>query len=294
MSVLHGILLGFLQGLTEFLPISSSGHLALAQYFLGLGNVPRFFDVMLHVGTLLAVLVYYRHTLSSLARALRVRPAGNGEFPSRRAAMRWIVLLAAATVPTILAALLFRPSPKDAVPHLSGPGWRHEIGDLREQSGTRPRLVAFFLACTGVILLAGSAFRRGPVDSTSMTWRHALGVGLAQACSALFPGLSRSGTTIAAGMMLGLRPEWAVHFTLILSIPAVLGAAILKSIDLDSTWVTPGNMVATAAGAATSALIGLCCIALLLRSVRGGQWWWYVAYLWALAAMVGISAAPGV
>lgn len=306
MGIIEAVALGALQGLTEFLPVSSSGHLSLIQYFLGIEDTPRFFDVMLHVGTLLAVLLYYRSSLwirprdmfrfrsspldsdpnaSSPSSGTSTGTPGALFYPSPGRILAYLVL---ATLPAIVAAGLFRPTKLATGETLAtvDSNWRNRVGDMREYSSQKPWVVIGFLTCTGFVLLAGSRATGGHVDSRTMSWWHALGIGIAQGISAICPGLSRSGMTVSAGMLLGLRGEWAVHFSLLMSIPAILGAVVLKSRDLDPAWLTPENVTATIAGTATSAIVGWFCISLLLRTVRRGRWWWFTLYVWGLVAVV--------
>jgi undecaprenyl-diphosphatase len=294
-SIVDAIVLGTLQGLTEFLPVSSSGHLALLLYFRGLRDVPRFFDVMLHVGTAAAVAAYYGRALwrSSGGGALlplmglRGEDSCDGGIRGRRFRIVWLLLLA--MLPTVVAALVFRSSAGEST---RGPSsqisWRARIGDWRDSAPERPWLVVGFLSGTGVVVLLGAHFRHGSFDAMTTRWPHAIGIGVAQAISAVCPGLSRSAVTITAATACGLRPEWAVHFSLLLSLPTVLGAAVLKAADVDRDWLTPANVRATLIGSLTSAVVGWLCIAGLLRAVRRGRWWWFAVYVWSLSALVAV------
>lgn len=285
MGVLEALGLGVLQGLTEFLPVSSSGHLSILEYFLGLAETPRFFDVVLHVGTLLAVLIFYRSAPGRVAGSLCNKTG-------RRSAFRMGELVVLGTLPTMAGALVFRPSALQggASPADVQPSWTQQIGNLREYSSQQPWVVLAFMTCTGVVLLAGSRARGGTVDWTTMRRRHALAIGLAQMLSALCPGLSRSGMTISAGMLVGLRGEWAVHYSLLLSAAAIVGATVLKSRDVDPDWVSD-NIVPTALGALAATIVGWFCITLLVRVVRGGRWWWFAVYVWCFVAVAGLLLA---
>jgi undecaprenyl-diphosphatase len=271
--------LGVLQGLTEFLPVSSSGHLSIFEYFLGLEGTPRFFDVMLHVGTLLAVLLFYRRFPFAIAR----EGVPGGVSPRRGIVIALYVLLA--TMPTVLAALVFRPTKLAAGESLADVSrtWTQFIGDFREYSSHQPGYVLGFMALTGLVLLAGSRAIGGQVDAHTMTWRHAIGIGIGQMFSALLPGLSRSGMTVSTALLLGLRGEWAVHFSLLMSLPAIVGATALKSRDADPAWIAQ-HVGATVVGTLASALVGWFCITLLLKAVRRGRWWWFAIYVWFFVA----------
>lgn len=286
LSLLQAIGLGILQGLTEFLPISSTGHLALLQFFWNIRDVPLFFDVMLHVGTLAAVLAFYgRSLLPQGSTNPQKTTVEVGPLP------RLLLFLVVATLPAVAAAFLFRPTKLATNETFTTP---QRLGDLREYSERLPGVVVSFLFCTGAILLAGANARTGQVDAWTMTWRHALVMGLAQACSVLFPGLSRSGMTVSTALLLGLRGEWAVHFSLLMSIPAVLGALALHALKLlrdDPAWFTTANITSTLAGTVASAIVGWFCIKMLLGAIRRGRWWWFTVYLWTLVAFVGAYLA---
>ena len=189
--------LAVLQGLTEFLPVSSSGHLVLAQAAMGIDDPAIVVDVALHVGTLFAVLVVYRRDLASLARGL---------FDGR---WREPLLLVLGTLPAVVVGLGFR--------------------DQVEVAFESPRTAAYGLFATAAMLFAGEAFRRRRLgmEPGPLSWRIALGVGIAQAL-AICPGISRSGSTIACGLALGLAPAAAARFSFLLAIPAIGGAALLQ------------------------------------------------------------------
>ena len=282
----------FCKGLRNFLPISSSGHLALAQYFLGLEETPLFFDAMLHVGTGSAVIAFFlRRRFTRQAAAGDEVESASQSSSGAIAPVRLIGFLILATVPAAGAALFFRPTKLEEGQTLESVSrtWRNRIGDLREYSSHRPWTVLGFMASTGAILVVGSRASGGRIESRSTRVWHVLVIGAAQACSAVCPGMSRSGLTVSTGLLLGLRGEWAVHFSLLMSIPAVFGAAVLKAKDLDPSWITLSNLSATALGTAVSAIVGWYCIRVLVRVVRGGRWWWFSAYLWVFVAVVGLG-----
>jgi undecaprenyl-diphosphatase len=280
MGTWESIGLGILQGVTEFLPVSSSGHLSIFEYFLGLQETPRFFDVMLHVGTLLAVLLFYR-----VAPLKLWQQAGEGSFPTKARLATLAVFVVLSTLPAIGAALVFRPTklaPGEKLAEVDR-SWTQFVGDLREYSSHQPQYVLSFMTLTGVVLLAGSRAQGGTVDAHTMKWWHALGIGLGQMLSALLPGLSRSGMTVSTGLLLGLRGEWAVHFSLLMSLPAVLGATVLKAKDADPSWIG-ANLLPTMLGTVSAALVGWFCITLLLKAVKRGRWWWFAIYVWLFVA----------
>lgn len=259
------VLLGAVQGATEFLPVSSSGHLALAQAWLGVDPdvAGHRFSIVLHGGTLLAVLWLYRDDVIGLARVVL---APHRDTPERR-------MLIAMFVATLPLGLVLLPGIEPFVV-------------MVEQS---PRYVGVALLATAVVL--GLAFRgSSPVpenpDRTPPTLPRAIGIGLAQLLAVL-PGVSRSGSTIAAGLGLGLDREQAARFSFLISIPAIGGATareVLKVAGESNASAIP--WLAYAAGFVTSLAVGLICLRLLLVLVRGGKIAGFVVYL----AVVGTIA----
>ncbi len=254
MGGLESVLLGVLQGLTEFLPVSSSGHLVLAQSLLpGFREPGVLFEVLLHAGTLLAVVVYFRQDVWELVESLG--PAGD---PARR---RLVLLLAAATVPTVIIGVVFR-EPLEALFHA-------------------PRSAAAMLLVTGALLWVSEALARPRVGLEGIGYGRALAVGTVQGL-AIVPGISRAGSTIAAGTLLGIRGEDAARFSFLLSVPAVLGAVAIQVPELGS--VEPRMPGVYAAGVAAAFLSGLWAIRFLMTAIRKGRFRWFAVYCWLLGA----------
>ena len=271
MSLLEAILLGALQGATEFLPISSSGHLALAQHFLGIEEADVAFDVALHVATLLAVLVVYRRSLARLLGA-GLRGIGGGRWlRAPKAAWReseearWLVFLALGSVPTAILGLLFQ--------------------EPLERAFSAPRLVATMLLVTGAVLLLPRLRRRPGSDDVS--WWKAPLVGIAQGL-AITPGISRSGSTISLALLMGVEAEKAARFSFLLSIPAIAGALALKAGDLAASNVTPAAFVA---GFVSAFVIGLAALVGLLALLKRGRFAVFSVYCFALglAALIALG-----
>jgi undecaprenyl-diphosphatase len=252
------VLLAVLQGVAEFLPISSSGHLALAQIFLPGIEPDVAFDVLLHVGTLAAVVGYFRADLYGLARGIFRPAAPHPERPFAGRERRTVLLLGLATVATVGLALA--------------------IKDVAERAFHQPSVVGLYFLCTAVLL---ALCRFAPEDGRGIgrfAWWKALVVGLAQGV-AVFPGISRSGATIAACLLLGLERRAAARFSLLLSLPAILGAFLLKAKDLNLTNATVGPMILALI---VTFGVGWASIHLLLRSVHSGwfhRFFWYCALL---------------
>ncbi|MEW5868664.1 MAG: undecaprenyl-diphosphatase UppP [Chloroflexota bacterium] len=212
MTLLQSILLGILQGLTEFLPISSSGHLVLVPYLLN-WDIPAsdafVFDVLVQVATLLAVFVYFWNDLLAIGKAFILGLVRRAPFEEPQARLGWLILLA--TLPAGLIGLLL----KDAV----------------EQAFASPLATALSLLVTAALLLVAERAGRRSRDLHNLIWLDAVWIGLAQAL-AIFPGISRSGATITGGMTRNLsRPE-AARFSFLLSIPIMLAAGLLAVKDL--------------------------------------------------------------
>jgi undecaprenyl-diphosphatase len=244
--MLDALILGILQGLTEFLPISSSGHLVLSQELLGILQSERqgvLFEVILHLGTLLAILVAYREDLKRLI--LSLTPA---HFKDSASDHRLILALIIGTIPAGVIGLLFQK----------------QIETIFE----RPIVVCGLLGITGVILLLGDRIKRRTSNLQEVKHSSAFLVGVAQAF-AILPGISRSGSTIVAGMALGIRPEEAARLSFLLSIPAVLGAALLQFKDwLSADMALDYSISALIAGFLASAIVGYLALQWLLVAVR--------------------------
>ena len=203
MSELEAFLLGILQGITEFLPISSSGHLMLVEKIFGLQEVPMFFNIMLHIGTLFAVCTLLRHELFEMLK-----------HPFSK--LPWMIVLA--TVPTIIIALLFK----------------FLIGDIFEGAFLGVGFIA-----TAILLYIMELFPKGKRSLQEITYKDALVMGSFQGLGTL-PGISRSGSTIAGGSFGGLNREALAKFSFLMSIPAILGALVLDIKDIDFSAFSSG------------------------------------------------------
>jgi len=265
MNWFEALALAIIQGLTEFLPVSSSGHLVLAQTFFGIDPASAFiYDIVLHLGTALAALAFYRRDVAAVLRGLL--PPYRQAPPELRRARRLLLLLAAATVPTAIIGFTFK--------------------DFFEGLFATPAAVVAALAVTGTFLIASSLLPATTLAVESITWWKAALVGVAQGI-AIVPGISRSGSTIVAGLAAGLRREDAVRFSFLLSLPAICGAALLELRHTPAG--SPGVPVAVAAaGFAAAAATGYLAILLVLRWTRAGKLWQFGLYCWAAA---GLSAA---
>ncbi len=252
MNLFDAVFLGLLQGVTEFLPVSSSGHLAIAQHFLsGFSQPGVLFDVMLHVATMGAVILYFRRECLLLATA-----------PFRRddeAALyrRLLLLLALGSVPTAIIGLLFK--------------------DFFEGLFHNLTAVALMLLVTGTLLFVSERFRRGTRKENQLTWTDALLVGTVQG-GAIIPGISRSGSTIAALLLKGVDGETAARFSFLLALPAIFGAGLLSVGDM--TTVPAAEVSCYIVGMLTAFFAGLLSIHLLLAVVRRKRLFAFALYCW--------------
>lgn len=271
MSLLSSILLGLIQGLAEFLPISSSGHLAIAEHFLGQAGVPAtpdFFDVLLHLGTLVAVFVAYWKDIREMIIELidGVRDLARGTTPTPiPPARRMILLIIVATLP------LFAVLP---------------IKDWIEGLSSNIYFVAGALIVTGSLLFASDRVKKGRKTEKSATLVDVLLVGVAQAI-ATCPGISRSGTTITAGCFVGFDRKFAVRFSFLMSIPAILGANILTLKDaITENSIIVSEIPVYLVGVAVAAVVGYACIRLLKMIADKGKFGWFAYYCWAAGLIV--------
>lgn len=276
MSLFSALILALVQGATEFLPVSSSGHLALVGKLLGLPEeqVPLDFVVVVHFGTLLSVLVFYRRDLWAMVRSLA--PAGEEDDEARGERLgyrRLLGLLLLGTVPAAAAGLLL----EDAVERLFG----------------SVALVGAALLVTAGVLAAVSRLD-GARQMARTGVREALVVGVAQAL-ALAPGISRSGMTIAGGLVAGLRREWAPRFAFLLSVPVILGGSLVELRRMVG-GVTGASFdpLSYLAATVTAAVSGYIAIVIVTDSVKRGNLLYFAAYCLAvgLAAIAwGLTAA---
>ena len=259
--MLTAALLGVIQGLTEFLPVSSSAHLILARFFFG-WEAPEFglaFDVALHVGTLAAIVAFFWQDIQAMIVALP-----SALSPSAGLSGRLIRLIAVGTIPAIVVGLLFN--------------------DYIESQLRTPAVAAAALAVGAVVMLVAERAGRGTRDEASLTVTDALLIGAAQAC-ALIPGVSRSGSTIAVGMLLGVKRAPAARFTFLLAIPAIVAAAGKESLELRHTHPDAALLTLFAVGALVSAIVGYLTIKYFLRFLAVHRLDGFAYYRLALAAL---------
>lgn len=245
MDLFHAAVLGAIQGFTEVLPISSSAHLILIPWLLKWPESGLTFDVALHLGTFLALALYFWRDVTELTFSFFDAAAARRlNTPARRLPF----LIIAATIPAAIAGKL-----------LEGP--------IETMFRSNPLLIALFMILFGFILGLADYFGRKRLALDETRLGSALIVGLMQ-CLALIPGVSRSGITITAGLMLGFTRESAARFSFLISLPIVAGAALLKSVEIFKTGIPAGEGVPMLVGIAVSAVTGYISVAFLLRFVQ--------------------------
>ena len=277
MTYLMSVILGFVQGVAEFLPISSSGHLTLFQHFFGMEEPDNLFNVLLHFATLLAVCIYYfRDVVEMVAEFFRAvaalfsRKRQGGEIPEAR---RMVLLVIVGTLP-LFAVLL--------------------IKDYVEALGASPVFVSCALLVTGGILFLSDRMAGGRKTVRNATLKDVLLVGVAQGLATV-PGLSRSGCTISAGMAMGFDRKFAVCYSFLMSLPAVLGATILEVKDVLemegglATGLLPKYLV----GMAVAGVVGYFSIRLVNLLAAKGKFGAFAYYCWAAGALALILSLMG-
>ena len=272
LELLQAIVLGIVQGLTEFLPVSSSGHLLLGQYFLRMDQ-DRFgltFDAAIHTGTVAAVISYFWRDLLRMAGAF-LRSLRGPNFEERDQRMAYLILVA--TVPAGIVGLLFQ--------------------GFFENEVRSPWLVAFNLVLVGALFIVGEVVGRQTRTSDKLGFKEAVGIGLAQTV-ALFPGVSRSGATITLGLFLGLRRDEAARFSFLMSVPITAAAALLSLGDAFGSGVDAGDALLFVVGSVTSGVVGYLAIRFLLAYLAGHSLRVFAYYRFALAAVVVVLLLLGV
>jgi undecaprenyl-diphosphatase len=283
LRALQAVILGLLQGATEFIPVSSSAHLIIVPWLFGwrdpaLTSLP--FDVALHLGTLLAVLAFFARDWLRLIRAwlLSVAQRRIGTDPDRRLA--WFVVLG--TIPGGIVGMLAE-SKVEALFHRAGV----------PVSSAAMLLMALIIAALGLALLLAEKLALRQRGLAQLTLKDALSIGLAQAL-AVFPGISRAGSTITAGLALGLEREAAARFSFLLSAPIIAGAGVKSLWEVFKGWragsIAGGDLALFPIGVLAAALSGYLCIGFLLRYLQRRTVAVFVYYRWALAVLLVLVA----
>lgn len=271
MTYLQAIILGLIQGVAEFLPISSSGHLDLIQNLFNI-SAPDFYDVLLHFGTLIAVFIYYWNYIVDMimeffrgCRAIAIPAYRDEETPPAR---RMVLLVIIATLPLVVVL---------------------PIKDKIEALGSSNLFIGCMLLITGVLLFVADRMAKGKKTERTATILDALVVGCSQAIATV-PGLSRSGTTIAAGLFRGYKREFAVRFSFLLSLPAVLGANLLSLIDAIQVGVDASQIPVYLVGVVIAGVAGYFSIRILENLTKKGRFGSFSYYCWVVGAVAIICS----
>lgn len=259
--------MGLLQGATEFLPVSSSGHLVLAQILLGVEDAGLAFDVSLHLGTLLAILIYFRNDFLKMFTALISFRHPDQETRTMQSMAFFICL---ATLPAVLAVLLF--------------------GKAVETTLRSPAVVAATLVIGGLLLLWAERYGRRLRDFNSIGFTDSMIIGVAQAI-ALIPGISRSGITMTAGLFLGLNRQTAARFSFLLSAPVIFGAGIHEIPKILRQGLAADQMTYFFAGFISAAASGYLVIAVLINYIKTSTFDIFAYYRFALAGVIVLTLA---
>ncbi|MGF1471606.1 MAG: undecaprenyl-diphosphatase UppP [Rubrobacteraceae bacterium] len=265
LEIIEAIFLGIVQGLTEFLPVSSSGHLVLGQYFLGL-DPQRFglsFDVALHMGTLLAVVSFFWKDLVRIGYAFGRSLTGQRNLSNPDQRMAYLIL--AATVPAALIGFSFE--------------------GFIEDNTRLPWVVVFNLVFVGVLFIVAEIVGRRNRRASKLTFWEAIGIGVAQA-AALVPGVSRSGATITLGLFMGLRREEAARFSFLMSVPIIAGAGSLQLAQVISEGMTAFDALLFGVGFVCSAVVGYLAIKFFIYYIADHSLRAFAYYRFGLAAVV--------
>jgi len=262
MGYVEALVLAVIQGLTEFLPVSSSGHLVLAQHWFGqFSETNLLYDIMLHLATVTAILVYFRHDLLTLGLGYVGWPTTQGSLFQgfERRTIHYVLL---ASIPTAIIGLGIR--------------------SIGLENLVQPSVVAVMLLLTGGMLWVGRG-RNSTRGIQDMGIRDALAIGVVQGVAVL-PGISRSGSTIAGGVLLGLDRELSARFSLLISMPAIVGAAILEIGNVMHQVHEPMGIYVT--GMVVAALVGYGSISLIIKLVRQDHFHLFSYYLWPLGMSI--------
>ncbi len=298
MKIIQDVILGAVQGVTEFLPVSSSGHLNIAKHIMGIDDGGIFLDVMLHIGTLAAVLIFYRKLIWRLIKAfgLLVKDIFTGKFKwsEMDGDRNLIFMLIIGLIPLFL---LFAPIPTTDM----------KVKDLADLFAQNKYfiVVGISLLVTSALLFIGNKINSRPAGKhyqkdiesnysgngrTRYTVLDALCVGFTQCVAAVFPGLSRSGSTLSVGQMRGINKQAALDYTFVLGIPSIIAAAVLEAKDIDSSMLTTDSLIAVMCGVVAAAVVGYFSIVLFKWLLKTDKMIVFIIYTAVLGSIViGVS-----
>lgn len=260
MTIFEATILGIIQGLTEFLPVSSSGHFVFGEYFLGIkGSKDVTFVVLVHFGTFLSVVVYFREKILEIVKVILLGISGNPiELFKENYKVKEAVFLITASVPAAIIGLAFEEFFEEAFSNLIG--------------------VSIALMVTGTILFLSEKAK--PSDK-KLSFVNTFLIGCAQA-AAIIPGISRSGLTICTGLFLGIKKETAAEFSFLLSLPVIFGATILKIGQMVGSNYTNHELIAFSIGTIASFISGYFAIVLVMDTIKNKKFSYFGYYCWAV------------
>lgn len=285
MSIIKAIILGIVQGVTEFLPISSSGHLSLFQHFLNVGGEGSLlFSVLLHLGTLIAVFIVFHKTILELIveffSLIKDIFTGKFKFKQLKGKKKMLVMFVFSCVP-----LLFL-----LIPVGGGEKLMDVLGGLSEDDSILAEGICFVI--TGILLLASTYVSKKKELTRSVNTLDAFAIGIAQAFAAGFPGISRSGSTISTGMICGVSKQYMVEYSFILGIPAILVANIVEFKDAVQADAEI-EILPTIIGVAVAAAVGVACIKLLQWILKKDMWKYFGIYCLIIGTITIILSILG-
>ena len=249
MDLLNAVILGLIQGITEFLPISSSGHLVIGNYLLGVeNNSSILFEVVVHLGTLFSILFYFKNEILHLFKGIIKREGKS---------LNYFLLIAIATIPAVFIGIMFN----------------NQIKELYNIES-----VSLFLLITGVIIFSSKFAKQKSIE---LTYLHVFIIGCAQAF-AILPGISRSGTTITVALLLGMSTQKSSQFSFFIAIPVIIGAVLLEITKINQI----DNIYNLLAGFITSFAVGYFSISWLIRLINKLHFWKFSFYVWFLGVII--------
>ena len=255
MNILQAVILGIVQGITEFLPISSSGHLIVLQRVFGIEEPALTFDIVVHLGTLVSIIAVFWADIVAIIKKPFSKMTG---------------LLIVGTIPVVVAGYLMR-----------------NVIETHFRTGL---WLAAAFTLTGVLLVLADRFKKGYKEERDITWFDALFIGCCQAL-AIPPGISRSGTTITGALTRGLNRKTAARFSFLLAMIAIAGAGVLETYEVmqDGARVEAIGIMSLIFGFLAAALVGYLCIRLLLKLIEACKLRYFSFYLWGLAALIFVD-----
>ena len=270
MNYIQAVILGLVQGLTEFLPVSSSGHLALLQHFFGItGDDVLFFTVMLHVGTLISVFFMYWQDIFDLVKELFITigdlVTGKGLRLNERPTRKLGLLIITATIPTAIIGFAFN--------------------DFFEGLYANIIFIGIGFMITGTMMFLSEKFGSNSRDLEHMNFRNAIFIGLLQGV-AICPGISRSGSTLVGGLTTGLKRDFAVRFAFLISIPAIMGSALIEGKNALEEGIDLAIIGPVLAGMAVAAVSGVIAIKAMIKVVSDRKLKYFSYYVWVLGVAV--------